>query len=538
MLLEDMDVLGKKWVWSESGRTHLQKGTVIDPMRTQTTGNGRGMLVCRKNIHNLLKRHLIVLIATAAVLLPASQAAQTEPAASGQIIKHGIVVDFEAFPAGDDSDGLMEGQLAKMRFRLTEEATGAPVSGITPGVWMDMGQVIQGKPGAEQKSCKQKIALYLKGVVGIRPMLDLNRFYVVVMNKEGSLSIIDPLVSMAGKTSTLGMIRLRGPGSDWVKSLDGKRLFVSIPKTGHLAVVDTEAFKLATDIEVGEQPTRVALQPDGRFVWVGNNAESKDASGVTVIDTNRFTVVASITTGAGHHEIAFTADNRYAFVSNRDSGTVSVIDVETRRKIKDIATGPVPISLAYSTLSQALYVSDGKAGTVTVVDGSDLDIKQQVMLDSGLGPLRITPDNRYALTVNPTKNVVYVIDVASNNHIQTIDVAGKPYQLAFSRAFAYVRSLASERVTMINLTSLGEGKDPIVMGFEAGAVAPQLAGPPVGQPGVSEDRLQQAIEPQPALECRFAGGRVTPQPRGPQGGEGRRTVRRLHDGRICQRSQL
>ncbi|MDH3429249.1 MAG: cytochrome D1 [Gammaproteobacteria bacterium] len=423
-----------------------------------------------------LTKFLIVLVSTAAILLPVSYAAQTKPAASGQLVKHGIVVDFEAFPVGDAADGLVEGQLAEMRFRLTEEATGAPVTGITPGVWMDMGQVIQDKSGAEQKSCKEKIALYLKGVVGIRPMLDLNSYYVVVMNKEGSLSIIDPLVSMVGKTSTLGMIRLRGPGSDWVKSQNEKRLFVSIPSTGHLAVVDTEAFKLTTDIEVGEWPTRVAMQPDGRFVWVGNNANTEEASGVTVIDAGTFQVVASVATGMGHHEIAFTEDNRYAFVSNRDAGTVSVIDVESRQKIKDIETGPVPISLAYSALSQSLYVSDGKAGTVTVIDGNDLEVKRQIALDSGLGPLRFTPDNRYALTVNPSKNVVFVIDAASNKHIQTIEVAGKPFQLAFSRAFAYVRSLANERVTMINLISLGEGKEPIVMGFAAGGSAPQLAG--------------------------------------------------------------
>jgi len=432
--------------------------------------------VYSKTIHQILKKYVIFLVSMAAVVLSASHAAQREPAATGHLVKHGIVVDFEAFPVGDAAEGLMEGQLAEMRFRLTEEATGNPVTGITPGVWMDMGQVLQGKPGSEQKSCKEKIALYLKGVVGIRPMLDLNSYYVIVMNKEGSLSIIDPLVSMVGKTSTLGMIRLRGPGSDWIKSQDEKRLFVSIPNTGHLAVVNTEAFKLTTDIEVGEWPTRVAMQPDDRFVWVGNNGNSAATSGVTVVDANTFEVVASVATGEGHHEIAFTEDSRFAFVSNRDAGTVSVIDVESRQIIKDIATGPVPISLAYSTLSQSLYVSDGEAGTVTVIDGYDHEIKQQIALESGLGPLRFTPDNRYALTVNPSKNVVFVIDATSNKHIQTIDVAGKPFQLAFSRAFAYVRSLASERVTMINLISLGEGKDPIVMGFEAGSVAPQLAG--------------------------------------------------------------
>ena len=36
-----------------------------------------------------------------------------------------------------------------------------------------------------------------------------------------------------------------------------------------------------------------------------------------------------IPTGKGHHEIAFSGDDRHAFVSNRDDGTVSVIEVKS-----------------------------------------------------------------------------------------------------------------------------------------------------------------------------------------------------------------
>lgn len=412
----------------------------------------------------------------AAVLLPATYAATPAPAAKGRLVKHGIVVDFEARALNGPSDTLIEGQMAEVRFRLTEEATGAPVRGITPGVWMDIGEVIQGQPGAEQKSCKDKIALYLKGVVGIRPMVDLNSYYIVVMNQEASLSVIDPLVSMAGVTSTLGQISLSGVATDWVVAEDQKQLFVSIPETGLVAVVDTDTFKVITDIDAGEQPTRVLLQPDGRYLWVGNDATGESGSGVTIIDTQTLAAVKHIATGAGHHEIAFTSDSKTAFVSNRTAGTVSVIDVATLIKVKDIATGPLPISLAYSALSEALYVADGRAGTVTIVDGQALEVQQRIMLQPGLGPLRFAPGGRYALTVNPTRNQVNVIDATSNKQVQTIDVSGKPFQISFSNAFAYVRALASERVTMINLTSLGEGKKPIVQGFDAGIGAPQLAG--------------------------------------------------------------
>jgi len=80
--------------------------------------------VYSKTIHQILKKYVIFLVSMAAVVLSASHAAQREPAATGHLVKHGIVVDFEAFPVGDAAEGLMEGQLAEMRFRLTEEATG------------------------------------------------------------------------------------------------------------------------------------------------------------------------------------------------------------------------------------------------------------------------------------------------------------------------------------------------------------------------------------------------------------------------------
>jgi DNA-binding beta-propeller fold protein YncE len=417
-------------------------------------------------------------VVSAAVLLVAALGAAADVAApiSDRYVRNGVIVDFEARPVSGDASTLIEGQLAEIRIKLTEEATGAPVSGITPGVWMDIGGVIAAGSDGAEKSCKEKIALYLKGVVGIRPMLDLNSYYIVVMNREPSLAIIDPLVSMAGVTSTLGVIPLAAPGADWARSLDEKLIYVSMPDAGRVAVVDTDSFKVLENIDAGAAPTRTALQPDGRYLWVGNSTREAGQGGVTVIDTETREAVAFIATGEGHHEIAFSSDSRHAFVSNRNAGTVSVIDVQSRERIKDLQTGPVPISLAFSELAQSLYVADGETGTVSVIGGSDFEITRRVAVESGLGPLRFTPDGRWALVVNPMDDAVFIIDAASSELLHRIDVPGQPYQLAFSDAFAYVRSLDSERVTMINLRSLGAGEEPIVQGFEAGNVAPKFAG--------------------------------------------------------------
>jgi YVTN family beta-propeller protein len=197
---------------------------------------------------------------------------------------------------------------------------------------------------------------------------------------------------------------------------------------------------------------------------------------VTVIDTASLKPVGFIATGAGHHEFAFTADSRYAFVSNRNDGTVSVIDVARRSKVKDIKTGTLPLSLDYSALSRRLYVADGKEGVVTVVDTEKLAVATRVAAKPGLGPLKVTPDGRFALVVNTAENRVHVLDTASDTLVQEVPIKAQPYQLTFSKTFAFVRALGSERVSMINLSTLGKGKTATVQSFAAGEAAPNQAG--------------------------------------------------------------
>lgn len=393
-----------------------------------------------------------------------------------RLARNGVVVQFSARPVDKPARDLMEGDIADVRFAIRDEASGQPVRGVVPGAWMDMAHVIQGRPGTDQKSCKDKVSLYLKGVVGMRPMLDLNSYFVVLMNNDASISVVDPLVTMAGVTSTFATTVLKRPGADWARHDNTRRLFVTMPKAGEVAVIETDNFKVTGNVAAGKEPMRIALQPDQRYLWVGNNATEAKDSGVTVIDTASLKPAGFVATGAGHHEIAFTTDSKYAFVSNRGDGSVSVIDVARRSKVKDLKTGSVPLSLDYSALSRRLYVSDGKDGVVTVIDTEKLAIASRVTAKPGLGPLKVTPDGRFALVVNPAENVVHVLDTASNALVQDVPIAAQPYQITYSKTFAFVRALGSERVSMINLSTLGKGKTATVQSFAAGESAPKLAG--------------------------------------------------------------
>ncbi|WP_319783484.1 YncE family protein [Oceanisphaera sp. IT1-181] len=400
------------------------------------------------------------------------QNAETED--MNHLQRDGVDIDFEIRPLGNDAMPT-EGKLVDIRFRLRDATTGQPISGQVPGAWLDAAQSVP-EGGDYQSQCKSRIGYYLKGRMGARPLIDFNSYYLLVLNQDASLTVIDPSISVGGITSTLSRIALKRAPMDWVASTDDKRLYVSMPNAGEVAVIDTNSFKVLTNIAAGPDPIRVALQPDQRYLWVGNDSRHAEQGGVTVIDTQSLERVKTLITGAGHHDITFSDDSRYAFVSNRDAGALTVFDVETLSQVAKINTGPHPLAVAFSPLSQAVYVSDGKDGTVTVVDARSLQVRKVIQIGRGIGPLRFSQNGRFGIVLNTMEDSATIIDAATDEVLHSVEVAAEPYQLVFTRSYAYIRGLASSKVSMISLLSLGEGKTPTVQSFEAGPAAPKLAG--------------------------------------------------------------
>jgi YVTN family beta-propeller protein len=405
----------------------------------------------------------------------AAQKTSDQPAPAeatpNRITREGLNVELSVRPTHGESDKVVAGDWADISFRITDATTGEPLKGSYPAAWFDLTKAWQAM-GDKVMECKDRVALYLQGIVGVQPVIDLNSQYLLVLNRDNSISVIDPKVGITGITNLLGQINLKQPGADWIKTGDEKRMFVSMPLAGQVALVDTDTFKVAANLDAGTQPMRVELQGDGRYLWVGNNAPAAGDSGVTVIDADALKWAAFIPTGRGHHEIAFSDGDRYAFVSNRDDGTVSVIDVQSLKKVKDLKTGPRPIALALSPLSKALYVADSQDGSVAVIDPATLEIEARIEAGPGLGPLRFSQDGRWGMAVNSADSTVAVIDAATNRVVHTIEVGDRPYQVTFTESFAYIRSLGSGDVGLIPLSELEGSKTPPVTYVQAGQGLP------------------------------------------------------------------
>ncbi|MBA3495457.1 MAG: cytochrome D1 [Gammaproteobacteria bacterium] len=384
--------------------------------------------------------------------------------------REGVAVEFTIAPVGAGKGSvskLLEATEATIRFKITETNAGTALNNLRPAAWIDLrdaGVV------SDARACREKVQSFLQPGFNRRPSIDLNAYFILTLNNEPNISVIDPLSGFGG-TKLYTLVALPSPGEDWVMSSDKKRLYVSMPLINQVAVIDISTWKVVANVDAGMIPSRLALQNDGKYLWVGNDALKDSDSGVTVIDTTTLRVAARLNMGMGHHEIALTQNDRSAFITNKESGTLSVVDVRRLTRVRDIQVGPLPASLAFSALSQAVYVASEGDGTVVAVDGVRFETLARITTAPGIRTVRISPDGRYGFAVNQTTNVVYIFDLSTHRLAHTIPVGPKPDQITFTQQFAYVRAAGNEFVTMINLAALG--KEAAVSRFPAGQKAPQ-----------------------------------------------------------------
>ncbi|HXO21471.1 MAG TPA: YncE family protein [Thermoanaerobaculia bacterium] len=396
---------------------------------------------------------------------PPSPAAAAAPDAR-RAVRQGIAVDLEIQPVDPRRQGaLREGEDVVVRFRISDTASGTPLAGASPAAWMD--RVF---PGIESsaRGCQQKVEEWVAGSLFSKPDLDLNTYYVLTLNDDATVTVVDPLFGF-GDSKLLAMVFLKSPGLDWALSGDKRRLFVSMPEAGQVAVADTASWQVVANLDAGPRPGRLGLQPDGGYLWVlGEEA-------VDVFDPAKLVRTARIALTKGAHEIAWSTDSAYAFVTNGAAGSVTVIDVRRLVKLGDVLTGPGPVSISFSSQAAAAYVSH-EDGTIVALAAGNLAggepgprIVARVKAEPGLGQIAFAPGGRYAFVVNPAHDRVHILDAASNRIVQTAAVEKGPDQVTFSEDLAYVRHRDSETVLMIPLKAIGREGTPVsVMDFPGG----------------------------------------------------------------------
>jgi YVTN family beta-propeller protein len=411
-----------------------------------------------------------------ASLLPARAQSKADraplPPGTQTYTREGVSVEFtinSSSPTSRKPGDLMSGATATFNFKIHDANVGKTIGNLRPSVWIDRrenGEV------SKARECREKIQSFLQPSLNAKPIIDLNSYFLVALNSEASISVIDPIGGFGG-SRLYALVALPSPGADWVLSADKKRLYVSMPAVNQVAVVDTSEWKLIGNVDAGTRPTRLALQHDGRYLWIGNDGAQPQESTVAAFDTATMKVAVRLRVGSGHHELVVNDDDRFVFATNKEDGTLSIIDVRKLAKTSDVKVGEQPAAVAFSPASKAVYVGNERDGTITVVDAARFQIIARMKSEPGLRAIRFAPDGRYGLAVNESTNKAYVFDASSNRIMHSVAVEPGPDNISFTKEFAYVHSTGSEFVSMIKVTELEKEKELAMTRFPAGQKAPK-----------------------------------------------------------------
>src|SRR5437773_1920195 len=203
-----------------------------------------------------------------------SSVAQKVKASSQTYTQEGVSVEFSTEPvsSGKGKAELLASTEAIVTFRISD-ANRKALDNLHPNVWFDKRET---EALSDAKTCREKIQSFLQPSFARRAILDLNAYLILALNHEPNISVIDPFFGFGG-TKLYALVALPGSGEDWVMSADKQRLYVSVPAVNQVVVVDTVTWKPVANIDAGAKPGRLALQHDGRYLWIGNDDTQNNA---------------------------------------------------------------------------------------------------------------------------------------------------------------------------------------------------------------------------------------------------------------------
>jgi YVTN family beta-propeller protein len=216
-------------------------------------------------------------------------------------------------------------------------------------------------------------------------------------------------------------------------SPDGRTLYVSDEAAGTLGVVDIAHGKLVRTVPVGEEPEGVRVTPDGSQVYVTCEGSQQ----VVVVGLPNGDVLAKIRTGPRPRGVIFTPDGSWAFVTNEQGHGMTVIDPRTLTAVKDI---PIdlprvkPMGLALAPDGRTLYVTGGRGGTVSWVDVASMGLQKTVEhLGARLWGVGVSADGRNLFATDGPANEVVELEAQTGEILRHIAVGRSPWGIAISR---------------------------------------------------------------------------------------------------------
>jgi YVTN family beta-propeller protein len=223
---------------------------------------------------------------------------------------------------------------------------------------------------------------------------------------------------------------------------DGRTIFVSVPGSAHVVMIDAETFqekgKIESELFHRKPPSRpapagarqrsnsasphaVAVNGAGDKLYIG--VENADVPGIVVYDlkSNRVLKKIDLLLTGGHY-FAMQPKTDKIYYPHKEDNRIVVVDANTDRAVKIIPVKGGPRGVDYAPNGE-VWLHQDTDGTVAVVDSKTDEVVSVIPTGGeGIGRIAVSPDGRYAASTRQETRDVAIIDIQTKKVIKNVRV--------------------------------------------------------------------------------------------------------------------
>ncbi|MDE0961371.1 MAG: hypothetical protein OSB09_11395 [Planctomycetota bacterium] len=366
-------------------------------------------------------------------------------------VVEGLLIQLKIEPLAGATE-LRQGVDAKVTYTIRDANSGEPLTGLHPLSWM------HGRDGLfppNKVQLKEMVSQFLGGLISISADHDLNKYYLLVLNGDRSISIIDPLVAFS-ITKLRNLIGIPGDPVDWALDEIHEKLLVTLPDEGQLLVIDLTRAQIEKVIDFGEgtEPVKVLIQEDHNTAWISLDGTDQLAP----IDLISLEAGPRISLGKGRHVTAVDADSNWLAATNTEDGTVTIVDLNDRSRVRTIEVGETPLALQYAPLAARFLIACANENRLRVVDPIRAQVTRSLEIPRGVIDVSVDPTGRFAFLASPSAGEVAILDTATNQLVHSITTALAPDRVICTSSFAYIHDTQRANIILVDLNRLSHGK--------------------------------------------------------------------------------
>jgi len=167
-------------------------------------------------------------------------------------------------------------------------------------------------------------------------------------------------------------------------------------------------------------PTGVTANPKRNEVYVVNSGTRVSNGSVSVIDTEKNAVIATIPIQKGPYFIDVDSTGNWGYVANSGSNTVSVLDLRNHRQVEIAGVGESPGLARVSPDGKSLVVSNRAGNSVSILDIATASpdslpvprLRKVIEACPGATDIAILPDSSKAFVTCSTGHQVMAVALA------------------------------------------------------------------------------------------------------------------------------